>query len=220
MAVTLVFNPNSIYIALEAFSVIAAILISILGYRAYKLTKEVKYLYFALAFAFITLSFVARAVTMGSVLFEINEIAHGGSSASFNEVENIFSAGRFAYFILVLGAYSILFALSQKITNKRLLAILGIFMVLFSTSAFAAMPVMFYIVSLVLLAFVAWQYRDNYVSKRKTSTFLTFTAFVLMMLETLMALVSLYYPQLVVGAYICRLLAYGMFLMVFLRVRK
>ena len=53
MAVTLVYSPlwfHGIDIILEVFSILAAVLISIVGYKAYKLTKESKYLggFFAL----------------------------------------------------------------------------------------------------------------------------------------------------------------------------
>jgi hypothetical protein len=220
MAVTLVYSPlwfHGIDIVLEVFSVLAAVLITLVGYRAYKLTKESKYFYFSLAFALITLSFLARAITTGVVL---DQIANPGMLAapSFDLVESIFSMGRFVYYILVLFAYLILLALSMRITSKRLIFLLSLFMVMFAVSAFGNTPLIFYVVSLLLLGFIAWQYRDNYLAKRKSGALLSLIAFALMTLEFVMFIGSLWAPSLVVAAYFFRLAAYVTLLSMIVRV--
>lgn len=221
MAVTLVYSPlwfHGIDIVLEVFSVLAAILISFMGYRAYKLTCEKKYLYFSTAFGFITLSFIARAVTIATVLLQFSGGENGIGGPSFSFVEDIFSTGRFFYFLLVLLAYLILLVLGMKIKQKRLLLLLSIFMVFFSATAFTSNPLIFYLVSIVLLGFIAGQYITNYRKKRTNATFLTAIAFSLMVFEFLMFIGGIWYRPLVVGAYGFRLVAYVVLLWMIARV--
>lgn len=221
MALTLVYSPlwfHGIDIILEVFSILAAVLITIVGYKAYKLTKESRYFYFSLAFLFITLSFLARALTTGAVLFQVSAVAADpGMGASLSVLESIFSMGRFAYFILVLFAYLILLALSMRIVSKRMIFLLSIFMIVFAASAFSASALVFYLVSLILLFFIAWQYRDNYFKKRTPATLLTFIAFALMVLEFIMFIAAGWSPPLVAAAYFFRLVAYVLLLVMIVR---
>lgn len=224
MAVTLVYSPlwfHGIDIALEVFSILAAVLISIMGYKSYRLTHDRKLLWFAAAFGFITLSFVARALTAAVVLSQVGVIP--GISApnpSLSLIESIFDGGRFAYFLLVFAAYLILYALSAKIGNKSLLALMSIFLGLFAFSAFEEIPIMFYIVSFVLLVFIAANYCKNYNSKKTRGALLTSTAFCVMTLEPVFFMLAIYYKPLVVAAYIIRLIAYVTLLVMLIRVYR
>ncbi len=222
MAVTLVYSPlwfHGIDIVLEVFSILAAILITIVGYRAYKLTKEKRFFYFAMAFGFITLSFLARAITAITVISQINVATSVvAPTLSYNFIEQVFDFGRFVYFLLVLGAYLILFALSMRIYDKKLLTLLGVFMVLFAVSAFDAMPIIFYLVSFLLLVFIAWNYRENYLEKKSKAKLLTSLAFGIMVFEPLFFMAGFYNQPMVVGAYAVRLIAYLTLLVMLIKV--
>lgn len=224
MAVTLVFSPlwfHGIDIALELFSVLAAVLISIMGYKAFKLTNDKKSLWLATAFGFITLSFLARAITAGVVLLQIG-IVPGivDATPSMTAIESVFDSGRFVYFALVFAAYLILYALSAKISDKKQLCLLSIFLGLFAFSAFEEIPIMFYLVSFVLLFFIASNYIRNYLAKKTRSTFLISVAFSVMALEPLFAMIAIYYKPIIVAAYFFRLLAYVILLVMLVRVYR
>ncbi len=224
MAVTLVFSPlwfHGIDIALELFSVLAAVLISIMGYKAFKLTNDKKSLWLAAAFGFITLSFLARAITAGVVLMQVG-IVPGISTPtpSMTAIESIFDSGRFVYFALVFAAYLILYALSAKISDKKQLCLMSIFLGLFAFSAFQEIPIMFYIVSFVLLFFIASNYIRNYQAKKTRSTFLISIAFSVMALEPLFSMIAIYYKPIIVAAYFFRLLAYVILLAMLVRVYR
>ncbi|HSU72644.1 MAG TPA: hypothetical protein VLJ21_02245, partial [Candidatus Binatia bacterium] len=207
-------------IVLEVFSILAAILITLVGYRAYKLTKEPRFFYFSLAFGLISLSFIARAVTAGVVLSEVGGVVSTVTQASFAAIESIFSIGRFFYFLFVLFAYLILFVLSMRLVNRRIILLLSLFMILFAASAFSASALIFYLVSLFLLIFITWQYRDNYLVKRTPSTLLSTVAFALMVVEFVLFVASalLMQPQLAAAAYLFRLTAYVILLAMIVRV--
>ncbi len=222
MAVTLVFNPFGLYgidIILECFGVLAAVLISIIGYKAYKLTKERRFFYFSLAFVFITLSFIARALTAAVVLGQVGAVAGTPSAAlTLSGLESIFDLGRFVYFGLVFAAYLILLALSMRIYDKKLLGLLSIFMALFAFSAFDSLPIMFYLVSFVLLAFIAWNYRANYHEKKTKAAFLASFAFCILTLEPVFFIAGLVMKELSIGAYVVRLIAYVTLLLMLVKV--
>lgn len=221
MGVTLVYSPlwfHGIDVVLEVFSIIAAVLITLIGYRAYKLTKESRFFYFSLAFALISMSFFARAITASVVLSQVAGPVTVLTQQSYSLIERIFDTGRFFYFIFVLFAYEILLLLSMRISNKRMVFLLSLFMILFAASAFSATPLIFYLVCLFLLIFIAWQYRDNYLANRKASTMLTSLAFGLMVVEFLFFIASLWVQPLVAAAYLFRLTAYIVLLAMIVRV--
>jgi hypothetical protein len=219
--VTVVHSPlwfHGIDVILEVFSILAAVLITLVGYRAYKLTKEVRFFYFSLAFGLISLSFLARAVTEGVVLSQLAGPVTTITHETFDAIESIFDVGRFFYFLLVLVAYFILLVLSMRITNRRIIFLLSLFMILFAASAFNTTPLIFYLVSLFLLIFITWQYRDNYLAKRTAATLLSTIAFGLMVIEFIMFIGSLFAPPLVAAAYLFRLTAYVILLAMIVRV--
>ncbi|MBI4150655.1 hypothetical protein HY492_00865 [Candidatus Woesearchaeota archaeon] len=221
MAVTLVFNPFGLYgidIILEGFGVLAAVLISIIGYKAYRLTKQKRFFYFSLAFMLITLSFIARAITAAVVLGQVGAVSGASATATFSFLEQVFDWGRFVYFGFVLAAYLILLALSMRIYDRKLIVLLSIFMGLFAFSAFDSLPLLFYLVSFVLLAFIAWNYRANYHEKKTKAAFLASFAFCILTLEPLFFMASFLVKELAIGAYIVRLVAYVSLLLMLVKV--
>jgi len=221
MGITLVHSPlwfHGIDIVLEVFSIIAAVLITLVGYKAYKLTKEARFFYFSLAFGFISLSFLARAITASVVISQLSGPITTLTQASYNYIENVFSIGRFFYFLLVLFAYEILLVLSMRLANRRIIFLLTLFMILFAASAFNASPIIFYLVCLFLLIFITWQYRDNYLVKRTPSTLLSTTAFSLLVVEFILYIASMWVQPLVAAAYLFRLTAYVILLAMIVRV--
>jgi hypothetical protein len=223
MAITLVYTPlwfHGIDIFLEVFSALAAVMISIVGYKAYKLTCDKKYMYFSTAFVFITLSFIARALTIGTVLLQFTNggSTMGAGGPSFNLLEAIFGTGRFFYFLLVLFAFLILLALSMKIERKSVLFLLNIFMILFAATAFSSSPMIFYLASLVLLIFISAQYIANYKKKQTRATLLTAIAFSFMAFEFVMFISGVFYRPLVIGAYASRLISYAILLWMMIKV--
>ena len=221
MAVTLVYSPlwfHGIDIILEIFSIIAAVLITLVGYRAYQLTKETKFFYFSVAFSLISASFLARAITASVVLSQVSAPITTLTQGSFAAIESIFSIGRFFYFLFVLFAYLILLILSMRLTNRRIVLLLSLFMILFAASAFSASAIIFYLVSLFLLIFITWQYRDNYLVKRTPSTLLSTIAFSLMVVEFVLFIAALWAAPLIAAAYLFRLTAYVILLAMIVRV--
>lgn len=224
MAVTLVYSPlwfHGIDIALELFSILAAVLISIMGYKSYKLTNDRKLLWLAAAFGFITLSFLARALTAAVVLSQVGVIPGiAATNPSLSFIESVFDSGRFAYFLLVFAAYLIIYALSAKISNRNQLALMSIFLGLFAFSAFEEIPIMFYLVSFVLLVFIAANFCKNYRAKKSRGALLTSIAFCVMTLEPLFFMAGIYYKPLAVAGYAVRLIAYVTLLIMLFRVYR
>lgn len=205
---------QGIDIILEAFSIIVAAIIAVMGYRVYKLTEEKKSLYLSIAFASITASFIARAVTAGIIVSQVNNAGRATTAVTVEILENVFHAGRVAYLILVLFAYLIILALSMKINDKKILTFIGFLLLLFTinSSTFT-----FYIAELLFLIFIAWYYRNNYFEKKTSGTKLTSLAFAILILEPLLLIASLWFQPLVAGAYFIRLVAYTILLIMLIK---
>ena len=230
---SLVYSPDWFHgfdIFLELFSGIVAMLIALAGYRAYKLVRDKKYFYFSAAFVFITLSFLARAfTTLYFVFSNLDNVPGAGVAQSLGQplfgATNIFVAGRFIYVLLVLFAYLILLLLSMRTadrkTDRRLIALLSIFVVLFSALSYTS-ALAFHLVALVFLVFITANFLNNYREKKSAATKLIFLAFAAMTVECLLWLLASYNCNsiVMVSAYIARALSYVFLLSALLRVYK
>ncbi len=230
---TLVFSPEWCHgfgTLLESFSGIVALLIALAGYRAYKLAKDKKYFYFSSAFVFITLSFLARAFTTLYFMFSgLNDVPGAGVAQSLGNPIfgdfNIFVIGRFAYVLLTLFAYLIILLLSMRPTgrhtDKRLIVLLSIFVVLFSALSYSN-ALAFHLVMLTFLIFITANFLNNCRSKHTIPSKLIFFAFAAMTVECLLWLFANYNPAslLVMFAYFARAVGYLLLLFTMLRVYR
>jgi hypothetical protein len=230
---TLVFSPAWFHGAdtlLEIFSGIVAMLVAMAGYRAYKLAKDKKYFYFSAAFVFITLSFLARAfTTLYFVFSNLDNVPGAGVAQSLGQplfgAANIFVAGRLVYVLLVLFAYLILLLLSMrpagKHTDGRLIALLSIFVILFSVLSYSS-ALAFHLVALTFLVFVTANFLNNYRRKKSLTTKLIFLAFAAMTVECLLWLFAAYnsHSFLVIAAYLARAISYLLLLFALVRVYR
>ena len=215
MVSQIVITPQWFYGAatvLEAFAIIVAFFIAVLGYKAYKLTKEKQHLYFGAAFGLITLSFLARAAT---ILYLSTE-----STAIIRELltTNVFQLGRFFYVMLVLIAYLIILLIYTKLEHKKLIAVL-LTAILAATFAIRNTTTTFFVISIVLLSFITAQLYDNYRIKQKKATFFIFIAFLLQVFQYLSFLGGSYYDGFYVGAYLLQFISYLILFITLLKVQ-
>ncbi|MEM4366034.1 MAG: hypothetical protein QXN46_00320, partial [Candidatus Woesearchaeota archaeon] len=197
---------------LELFAGMVAIITALVGYKAYGLTHERKFFWFGTAFGFITLSFLARALTTLFISYKIETITSRSLLSSLADIGQVFVAGRFAYVLLVLSAYLVLFLLSTKQKDKLTIALLCVFVILFSAFSYAS-SMAFYLAALALLVFITANHLANYQKRRSQITLGILLAFTFMIVEYLFFIAALKIGQLTVGAYLSRLLGYATLLM-------
>jgi len=171
--------------ALEALAAVIALLVALVAHKAYRLTGEKKYFYFTGSIYLLTLSFLSRAVTdavVRQIFFEIPDSIAG----------IVFYLGYVVHILLAFVAYIILIAITHKIYDKRVLALLFLTLIpslLLSGSYYRT----FYGLSLIFLAFITLAYYQNYRKVNNLASFTVFVAFALLTLAQLQFLLQGFY---------------------------
>jgi hypothetical protein len=191
-------------------SILTTLLIMFLSFKAYKITKDSKYKFFSLAFLFISLAHLAFSFFNAIMIFHL-------SGTIYNLLQS-FDIGFFIYLFFTLLAYMILIIIIYKIKDNRVVALLLSLTLLFVL--FANQHILkFHIVSLVLLAFLAFQFYFNFKEKGNKNSKLVFTSFYLLLTSEVFFLVNLYTNEyLYVVAQLIQLLGYLVLFYMFMRV--
>jgi hypothetical protein len=174
------FNVISIVYHIISFLVAGAI--SYLGYKAYRLIKEKKYLNFSVAFFFIMLSFVVLALT--------NLIVYLNLDKSVAILTGIISSGFIVYSLLTIGGFFLLVILTFKIKDIKLIAILTAAII--AALVFFDFIKIFHLILLLLALLLSYFFYNNCMEKKTTNSKLVFFAFLAMMVSHVFHIVSSY----------------------------
>lgn len=156
---------------LEATAAIIAFFIAVSALKVFRMSHDKRYFYFMGSFALLTLSFLSRAIT--DTLIEGIVV-----SVPQDYLGSIFFYGYVAHIFLALAAYVILFAVTHKIHDRRIVAFLFLILVpglLLSASYFLS----FYVTSLLFLAFISSIYLQNALKVKKLTSWLVFLGFMI-----------------------------------------
>jgi hypothetical protein len=159
------------------------LLITLLSYKAYRITQERKFKYFSLAFLSMSLSFVIVSIFTTILITHVSEKLYyilGGFDYIF-----------FLHILLALVGYILLLIVTLKIQDKItsvLLLTLTTLLTLFSYQHFLK----FHIISFILLLFLSYQFYMNYLEKKNPNAKLVFTSFYLLTAAQAFIIVSIY----------------------------
>jgi hypothetical protein len=147
------------------------ILISILSYKAYRLTEDSKHKYFSIAFFLMAIGFFIQS------LFSTFLITHvwNGLGAILGYFDFVF----LAHLLLLLLAYTILLIITLKIDNIKVITLLFALILLFVVFSYHHF-LKFHIVSFMLLFFLTYQFYSNYLKKKNPNARLVFVSFYLL----------------------------------------
>ncbi|MBI4146689.1 hypothetical protein HY489_05125 [Candidatus Woesearchaeota archaeon] len=171
--------------ALEALAGVIALLVAFASYKAWRLTGERKYGWFTVSISLLTVSFLSRALTdalLREVFIKLPERIAG----------LVFYAGYVTHIMLAFLGYIILIAITHKIHDRRIVALLFLTLVpslLMSGSYYRT----FYGLSLVFLAFITLAYYQNYKRVGNKASALVFEAFALLTAAQVQFLVQGFY---------------------------
>jgi len=172
------FNIISTVYHIISFFVAGAI--SLLGYKAYKLLKEKKYLNFAVAFFFIMLSFVVLAVTNLLVYFNLG--------ANVAKIVGIINWGFVIFTLLTICGFFLLVLLSFKINDIKIISIVSIIIVT-SLILFDFIK-MFHLILLLFSLLLSYHFYKNCREKKTTNSKLVFLAFTAIMISHIFSIAS------------------------------
>ncbi|HLF54421.1 MAG TPA: hypothetical protein VI612_01750 [Candidatus Nanoarchaeia archaeon] len=168
--------------SLEAFAAIIAFFIAASALKVFRMSHDKRYFYFMGSFALLTLSFLSRAIA--DILVEGIAI-----TIPPDYLSRIFFYGYVAHIFLALAAYVILFAVTHKIHDRRIVAFLFLTLVpglLLSASYFLS----FYVISALFLAFISSVYFQNACNVKKLTPWLVFSGFMILTISQLFFLLD------------------------------
>lgn len=200
---------------LQIVFALVTLLIAGFSHKAYRLAKDRKYKYFSygflsLALGYFTISFSNLLVFLGvydGVISRLNEF----NAANFLYMGHIF---------FILTGFMLLLAVAMKLQQRRLIALL--FALILMLVAFAYQYyIKFHMISFLLLAFMAWQFYENYREKKTMNAGLVFSSFYLLAFAELFLIAMVHItPVLYAVGHFLQLIGFGLLLLMFTRVQK
>ena len=175
--VSLSLIPNWFFgydVLLELAFAIITLVVSFFAFKIYKLTAQRQPKLFGISFLLISLSYFVRSFVNFAIIIKLNEdICRVLKVVSVNTWN---SFGIYAYVILFIAGLITLAYMTIKVNNSRLYALLltiPIIILLLSPNPLY----LYYIISSILLVFIAIHYFKNYIKRKQPKTLLVLTAF-------------------------------------------
>jgi len=218
----------------QAVSLVIGILIALYSWKMYKVTGENKFAYFSGAFVFIAIGFVANIITQGLVYFSpfrtvaMNVLIPvvGRATTGVNYSQLFFRAGFFVSMVATLGAWLLIFFVSQKRSGRlknyydvSQIALFIYLIVLISVVSNFTYFV-FYLTSLVILGMNVLNYYKNYLNTRNKNAKSVLTAFITLLVGHLFFVFVFLFPSFYVFGQIFVMIGFLMLLSVYSRVTK
>lgn len=184
------------------------------SYKAYRLLQERKYKYFAAGFFMIAGGFFVLSLSNLLIYTQF----YDGIVTRLGELNlaNLFYMG---HIFLLLFGYMLLLVVAMKLQQRRLTALLFAFILMFTVFSYQYY-LKFHMISFMLLAFMTWQFYDNYKEKKNLNSGLVFSTFYMLAFAEIFLLAIIFIPILYVVGHVLQLIGYGLLLLMFIRVHK
>ena len=214
----------------DAVGLIIALLIAGYSWRVYRITKENKFGYFSFAFVLIGVASFFKMLTQGLVYFKpmrtvaMNVLVPvvGRAQAGVNYSSLFFRGGYLLFMVTMLGAWLLIFFISQKKKGRLKkyyeISQIGLFVYLVILISIVSnfKYFVFYLTSLVILGITVLNYYKNYLNNNKSrSSFLVMVAFLFLVLANLFFVFVVLYPALYVIGEILMLIGFLLLLYVY-----
>src|SRR3990167_7916519 len=189
--------------------ILVTLLIAAMSYKAYKMTEEKKYVYFAAAFGLMSLSFIVYSL--------INLALTTHISNTLSNILTNFDYGFLLHMLFMFAALTLLLVVTLKIEQRKVVILLFFLMLLFTAFSYQYY-LKFHIVSFLLLFFLGHQFYTNYLEKKNFNAKLVFVAFYLLACAQVFFLAIIFNQNFYVVADILQLLGFGVLFYMFMRV--
>ncbi len=175
-------------ILFEAVGLVVALLIAGFSLRIYLLSRENRFAYFSLAFALVALGLFFKSLTSGILYFTpIRDVAAevlrpvAGSGLGYSHL--LYRGGFFLQMVSMLGAWLLIFFISQKARNRlrkfHEITQIALFLYLVVLVSIVAnfKYFVFYLTSAVLLALIVLNYYKSYLNTSNRNTLRVMASF-------------------------------------------
>ena len=202
---------NGFDLLFDAIVLVIALLIAAYSWRVYKINGENKYGYFSLAFVLVGIAFLFKLITQGLVYYvPMRNVAQSilipvvGKAESGVNFSNLFyRTGFFSYMVTMLGAWLLMFFVSQKKSGRlksyyevSQIALFVYLIFLISVVSNFKYSV-FYLTSSVILGMTVLNYYKNYLNtKRNKNALMVMFSFILLLIANLSSIFVFLYQSL------------------------
>ena len=212
-----VFGPSWFYgidSGFGVFAMLVTILIGIYSFRIFLIAKDRKYLYFTMAFLFISVSYLIRAAADYVVFRHLigrmpNVVAAVTSVAN---LPTLYSLGYLVHVFLMFAGFMILVAIFLRIHNIRTLSLLFIFILILSflsQSKFVA----FHVTLLVMLLYIVIHLFRNHMKKKTINSFLVLYSMLSLMVSHIFFFMIIFDKLYYVVGHVLQLVGFSLLLL-------
>ncbi len=195
----------------------AAVLIVVLSAKAFKLTKERKFIYFTIAFALIGIGLLIRSLTNITVFLGLPYFDQSMGTKITDYRGYFFFFGYGSFIVSTVVGY-VLLAISTMKSREPRITILLTALVLLLLGLSSSYFLSFYLVSTILLGFITYHVCRNCVKRKSATAVMVFVAFALQFLANIAYVLELYHPLFYYVANVALLGGYGLLLLALARV--
>ena len=226
---------NGLDLIFDAVSLFVALCIAVYSWRVYTIHKENKYAYFSLSFILIALAFAGKMLMQGLLYYAPLRNAAtavlvpvvGKAATGINYSEIFFRIGFFVSMVAMLGAWLLLFFVSQKKEGrlKRYYEVsqiaLFVYLLLLISVVSNFKYFVFYLTSAVILGMTVLNYYKNYLNTNKNkNAFRVMIAFLLFLFGNFAFIFVFVAPALYVVGEILMLLGFLLLLKTYATIQK
>ncbi|MDP3698142.1 MAG: hypothetical protein Q8R47_01005 [Nanoarchaeota archaeon] len=197
----LFFTPgwfNGYDLLFDSIGLVVALLIAAYSWRVYKFNRENRFMYFSLAFLFVSVSLAFKIFTSGVVYYfpvreTVAQVIGSAAGPRLKYSALFYRAGFFFQMASMLLAWLVIFLVSQKsrarLTKFYEVSQIGLFMyLLLLVSIISNFDYkVFYLTSSVLLSLIVLNYYKNYITTRKNSALKVMAAFLFILAGNLIS---------------------------------
>ena len=223
--VQLVFSPKWFWgkdIFIDSIAAFVLILIAVFVTRYYRIKKSRNYLYFAISFYLMALSFLSKILINFTIYYQVLHTQVIGSiqytQIILKSSEILAISGLFFYRLLTLVGLFMLYSIYEKQSkaNILLMAFFIITSVFFSKEEYY----IFYILSFIFLGIISNRYYQNYKKNKKKETAMLAASFAVITLSQVLFIFVNFARYLYVAGEIMQLIGYVILLVTFVSVLK
>ncbi|MBI2103160.1 hypothetical protein HYT55_04930 [Candidatus Woesearchaeota archaeon] len=226
---------NGLDLVFDTISLLVALLIAAYSWRVYKVHRENKYGYFSFSFVLIALAFAAKMVMQGLLYYAPLRNAAtavlvpvvGKAATGINYSQFFFRSGFFISMITMLGAWLLLFFISQKKEGrlKKYYEVsqitLFVYLLLLISVVSNFKYEVFYLTSAVILGMTVLNYYKNYLNSNGNKNALrVMIAFLLFLLGNFAFIFVFLLPGLYVFGEIFMLLGFLVLLQTYAKIQR
>lgn len=223
--VQVVFSPKWFWgkdIFIDSIAVLVLILIAVFATKYYRIKKSRKYLYLALSFYLIALSFFSKILINFTIYYQVLHTKMIGSieytQVILKSSELLAVSGLFFYRLFTLLGLFVLYSIYEKQSkaNIVLMAYFIVISIFFSKEEYY----IFYLTSLIFLGIISNRYYQNYKNnKEKTSGMLAVSFYIIALSQIFFMFVN-FSKYFYVGGEVIQLIGYIALLVTFITVLK